>query len=389
MKVGFYCGKWVFLVSLFLCVTGCAFEVVKTDLDVRHMPMPESGPHRFYVKEIDDQRELRVDVLSVEKLNATLSQVAPSRFTNRYGSDDIPLRVKVSLTKPDYKDSAFISVFSTLLSFGTAFIFPMSTTGNEIVTVELFPAEQRINELAEPNKISAKRSMCTHIGWPPLNLIFLGDYDYGPYAIGGTQDGFYREIANGVIQAYNRNPKLLQQAHTKRANYFNRQSESISSYNVVRKRFDSIKNEGSFRVQFVGGPPRESDLTTLQERLQLFAIESFRKGNSNILQENLVILNEDYRSIGTSLMLYEFTISLGTVEFLGLNYDNTTLLGNITIKFPNGNPINARKWVTTNLDRLVEEYNISSDTLIEGEYQLTRETMSANGVYTIEFEVVN
>ena len=104
---------------------------------------------------------------------------------------------------------------------------------------------------------------------------------------------------------------------------------------------------------------------------------------------DIVILNEDYRAIGKSLTLYEFTIKLGAVEFLELQYDNSTLLGSILIRLPGGNPENARKWVTENLDRLVEEYNISADEVIDGEYQLISEKMDADGKYTVEFEVIN
>lgn len=181
--------------------------------------------------------------------------------------------------------------------------------------------------------------------------------------------------------------KALEEARKKKE--AQRRALENLDYYIVRQRFDAQTNVGTYRVQFKDKIPEVKELVQLQKDLLAFCYTKLRENNLEFDSRYVSVLQEDYRAIGKTLKLYEFTLTLGMVEFLGLQYDNSTLLGTITIRLPDGNPTNARKWVTENLDRLVEEYNISADEVIEGEYQLTSETMSADGTYTVAFEVVN
>ena len=210
----------------------------------------------------------------------------------------------------------------------------------------------------------------------------MASFNKAPTVFDGPEVEAYR-----VRKEKEAREKALEEARKKKE--AQRQALENLDYYIVRQSFDAQTNIGTYRVQFKNNVPEVKELVQLQKDLLAFCYTKLRENNLEFDSRYVSVLQEDYRAIGKSLTLYEFTIKLGAVEFLDLQYDNSTLLGTISIRLPGGNPTNARKWVTENLDRLVEEYNISADNPIEGEYQLSSEKMSADGTYTVAFEVVN
>ena len=384
------------VVSLLLC-TGCVRTVIKTDHRPTIVRPVKTPSKKFYVTSLQSTIP---QSLALSSLNETLVRYYPHLFAKVYSEDVIP--VTLSISAEPVSNGSFLGFCQAVLAgLNYMIIFPVSETIEEKLLVELLYQEASSGPILKREVATSERTVTTHTGLSPTASIFFTSYDYGPYSsseLGKIQNVFYEEIAALIVAAYNRNPNLWETIRTTST-----KSQTVSTpqigngvkkateqaYSVVRKSFDAQSNMGKFRIRFNEDTPSEGTLSAIQEDVRNFCRTAYRENNPGVNSESLLILREDYRAIGKTLKLYEFTLTLGAVEFIGLQYDNATLLGTITIRLPGGNPENARKWVTENLDRLVEEYNISADEMIDGEYQLTSEKMSADGTYTVAFEVVN
>ena len=385
------------VVSLLLC-TGCVRTVIKTDHRPTIVRPIKTPSKKFYVTSLQSTIP---QSLALSSLNETLVRYYPHLFTKTYSEDVIPITLSVS-AEP-VSSGGFSEVLQTFIScLNYMIIFPLSTTIEEKLLVELlYHQGASLGPVVKRETVKSERAITTHAGLSPTAMIFFTSYDYGPFSsseLGEIQKVFYEEIAALAVAAYNRNPSqweaMTTQPSSVKKNMTVQTGNGVKkateqAYSVVRKSFDAQSNMGKFRIRFNEVTPSEGMLSAIQEDVRDFCRTAYRENNPGANSESLLILREDYRAIGKTLKLYEFTLTLGAVEFIGLQYDNATLLGTITIRLPGGNPENARKWVTENLDRLVEEYNISADEMIDGEYQLTSEKMSADGTYIVEFEVVN
>ena len=310
---------------------------------------------------------------------------------------------------------------SGLLTYPTFF-----ASGFILPRVDSFDVESSINltrnkdgkALASLPTLKNKREYTQHYSWFFSNWIFFTRFNFGRFWFCDREEDpapdLYDALAAQIMVAYNSNfdffnepeqksePKRTLRTSNKAkeapAKTVPAVSEKVKQtptrsadekYTILRRQFDVQTNTGKWRIQFAEPKPSSAELVDIQEQLRKMCFDSFLENNTGASAENILILKEDYRAIGKSLKMYEFSLTLGVLEFLGIQYDNRTLHGVITVKIPGGYPTVARKWVTENLDALVEEYNVSADDFIEGDYQLTSEKMDADGTYTVAFEVVN
>ena len=422
---------WIRFFTLFLllglgCVTpGCAYKVIKTSLKPEHVQPLHSltQDKRLYVHEL--YISSWADRIDREVLNKKLAEYYPTVFVEKPTPTSIPLRVTITAKNFDHTPVWF-AIFNACCMYASYTIIPFSWSKSIAIIAELEPTHfsnptakhviANAHTLPEELPKMAARlnhDETAHYGLPVFSRIFFASKDYGPYCVNigdgkkAVDDRLYEEVVAVIMAAYNKNPDYFEnQSLPKRnkqpvtpsvpkaASIVSPQSSVVSSqssagYTIVRKHFDAKTNTGLCRVKFSSSVPTAEELGVIQGELRKLCQEAYQANSPISRDQDLLIINEGYRAIGKSLKLYEFTLTLGAVEFLELQYDNSTLLGSISIRLPGGNPENARKWVTENLDRLVEEYNISADEVIDGEYQLTSEKMSADGTYTVAFEVIN
>lgn len=424
---------WIRFFTLFLllglgCVTpGCAYRVIKTSLKPEHVQPLRSptGEKRLYVHELYVSSWVRVSRIDREALNKKLAEYYPTVFVEKPTPTSIPLRVTITAKTFDHTPVLF-AIVNACCMYASCAVIPFSWSKSIAVIAELKPTHfsnpTAKHIIANAHTIPVKlpkmaarlnHDETMHFGLPVFSSIFFASKDYGPYCVNfgdgkeAIDEHFYEEVVAVIMAAYNKNPDYFENQSLSNRNeqpvtpsvpkastIVLPQSSVVSSqssegYTIVRKHFDAKTNTGLCRVKFSSSVPTAEDLGVIQGELRKLCQEAYQANSPISREQDLLIINEGYRAIGKSLKLYEFTLTLGAVEFLELQYDNSTLLGSISIRLPGGNPENARKWVTENLDRLVEEYNISADEVIDGEYQLTGEKMFADGKYTVEFEVIN
>lgn len=408
----------LFLLGLGCFTPGCAYKVIKTSLKPEQVQ-----PHhalaqekRLYVHELN--LTSWANRIEREVLNQKLAALYPTVFIENPTPTSIPLNVIVTAKTVDHTH-VFFAIINAYLMGETLGILPFSWSKSIAIIVELkhaHPSDPAVTRsVGTPRalpenlpKMAARldHNETVHVGQPFTSWIFFASKDYGPYCT-NFEDGkkavnehLYEEVIAAIMAAYNQDPDYFEkQSSFKRDERIvtpvtskvasDVSAQSSAGYTIVRKHFDAKTNTGLCRVKFSSSVPTAEDLGVIQGELRKLCQEAYQANSPISRDQDLLIINEGYRAIGKSLKLYEFTLTLGAVEFLELQYDNSTLLGSITIRLPGGNPENARKWVTENLDRLVEEYNISADEVIDGEYQLTSEKMSADGTYTVAFEVIN
>ena len=382
--------------------TGCHYITLRTDYTPAKIQVVSSPKQKLYVHNLS----VNIGVsISSPRLRETLCSKYPTLFVMEWQENVCPIDVLVT-SPATHGPNSWSAFWSGLCCYFTFSILPSHQTFEDAdfsLMVRIPPDVTR--EIDQNYFLTSERVLgINYSNWalPWSDVLWMGEYDYGPYKeidpirgmananILPPQEWVYEEIAAMIVAVYNQNPEAWVYHSSANANEaVSVVDEDDTAYTVIRKSFDAQSNMGKFRIRFNEATPSEGTLSAIQEDVRNFCRTAYRENNPGANSESLLILREDYRAIGKTLKLYEFTLTLGAVEFIGLQYDNATLLGTITIRLPGGNPENARKWVTENLDRLVEEYNISADEVIDGEYQLTSEKMSADGMYTVAFEVIN
>ena len=398
----------VCILALILINAGCLYYTIQTDYTPQKITLAQPPRQKLYLNRCN----LSItDGVSSQRLREVMCAKYPLLFTNEWNENACPIDVTAVCSGVGTPNGW--SFFFSLLGYGFSYsILPAHMTIEDLdIHISVTIPKDRNRASPQTEELSSERVVGNNFSlWslPWSDSLWMGDYDYGPfkevaicksangrgfnsmfYEQAQIRESLYEEIAAMIVATYNRNPEQwTYQAETIAVEPEEDTQDSVD-FSVVRKGFDASINTGEYRVKFNNSAPSEAVLNTIQAEVRAFCNAAYRENNPLIELGDIVILNEDYRAIGKSLTLYEFTIKLGAVEFLDLQYDNSTLLGTISIRLPGGNPTNARKWVTENLDRLVEEYNISADNPIEGEYQLSSEKMSADGTYTVAFEVVN
>ena len=399
----------VCILALTLINAGCVYYTIQTDYTPQKITLAQPPSQKLYLNRCN----LSIaDGVSSQRLREVMCAKYPSLFTNEWNENACP--IDVTAVCPRVGTPNGWSFFFSFLGYEfSCSILPAHMTIEDLdIHISVTIPKDRNRASPQTEELSSERVVGHNFSIWPLpwsDSLWMGDYDYGPFKEGEMirksmheEESLYEEIAAMIVATYNRNPEQwTYQAETIRTTSTKSQTVSTpqigngvkkateQAYSVIRKSFDAQSNMGKFRIRFNEATPSEGMLSAIQEDVRNFCRTAYRENNPGANSESLLILREDYRAIGKTLKLYEFTLTLGAVEFIGLQYDNATLLGTITIRLPGGNPENARKWVTENLDRLVEEYNISADEMIDGEYQLTSEKMSADGTYTVAFEVVN
>ena len=418
----------LYVITFLFCFCGCIPCVVVDSADAKECITPVKVPERrLYIKyvTVNDPNYEWAGFLKndLNELNLFLNQNYPQIFSGKETGSCQPIGLYYNREAvEEYAGGDFLTA---LLCLGSGFILPgideveIANAVTLLCYDESVPPERtflripsvppRLSSTATiENKVHCKEYnalMLTAWIWPRV-LPNKGEIQWNGFVNGSQIQHSYNNqiLAALIMKAYNSDPDFVKKGlkqlrpsthenssptRQKTPQLAQNASSNLSDYSILRRHFDAVTCVGKYRIKFTTATPSNSVLSDVMEDLRQFCIATCQKNNSTLNANNLLVLNEDYRAIGKSLMLYEFTIKLGAVEFLNLQYDNSTLLGSITIRLPGGNPENARKWVTENLDRLVEEYNISADEVIAGEYQLTSEKMAADGVYTVEFEVTN
>ena len=428
MKVGFYrCISLLLAVAMCVATSGCftIYHFVSSDYTTSDVE-PVSQPKKLlYIAQKRSTWER--DWVDLDGLRTHLATTYPTVFSDVRTNNTIDVTLNIALT--DESQLEFLSWPSLIILICNLGVFtPWVESLEYKYTFFLsYDSGEDIVSGNSPIRTPAIKGSWDDTSWrggsllpwaPLVGWLFFPFYDY---RYSTDEDGRYfaeqglqwqkahRDIYAALCMAsFNKNPtvfdgpeveayrvrkekeareKALEEARKKKE--AQRQALENLDYYIVRQSFDAQTNIGTYRVQFKNKVPEVKELVQLQKDLLAFCYTKLRENNLEFDSRYISVLQEDYHEIGKSLKLYEFTIKLGAVEILDLQYDNSTLLGTISIRLPGGNPTNARKWVTENLDRLVEEYNISADNPIEGEYQLTSEKMSADGTYTVAFEVVN
>ena len=415
MKLKFYRCISLFL-AVTMCITagGCVQRVYSTNYKSSNVRPVQSPKKLFYVTHYG---EINADKFWIEEMpreRKAFASIYPEVFSEKRTDNTIDLTISYGKEgSATFEGHLWLYNFATAIITGSTcglslLVLPFIDFGGGITEVGLsYNVGEDLATDASPIRTPFVRKKDTWREYvcAPLTAWFCClFYDYW----GSENYNRYDRLAAALVDAYNKNPtvfdgpeveayrlrkekeareKALEEARKKKE--AQRQALENLDYYIVRQSFDAQTNIGTYRVQFKNKVPEVKELVQLQKDLLAFCYTKLRENNLEFDSRYVSVLQEDYRAIGKSLTLYEFTIKLGAVEFLDLQYDNSTLLGTISIRLPGGNPTNARKWVTENLDRLVEEYNISADNPIEGEYQLSSEKMSADGTYTVAFEVVN
>ena len=409
---------------------GCGPHIVVHSAEAKEQVFPVKTPERrLYIKYVTvndpDDEFAYFAKTDLDELNLILNQHYPQIFSGKETGSCQPIGLYYNRKAiQEYAGGDFLTA---LLCIGSGFILPGIDEVEIANAVTLLCYDERVPTKARffamgvpsvPPRLSSTETIENNVhckqywSWIFINWLWPkvlpneGEVKWNAFSNGSRIQHSYSNqiLAILVMKAYNSDPDFVKKGldlvkptpyenssptRQKTPQVSQNTSSNLSDYTILRRHFDAVTCVGKYRIKFTTATPSNSVLSDVMEDLRQFCIATCQKNNSTLNTNNLLVLNEDYRAIGKSLMLYEFTIKLGAVEFLNLQYDNSTLLGSITIRLPGGNPENARKWVTENLDRLVEEYNISADEMIDGEYQLSSEKMSADGTYTVAFEVIN